>query len=114
MKSNVDFIGRAAVQAQLQGGVKKWLATFTAAPEVVLLGRETIYRNGERVGWLSSGGFGHTVGKSIGMGFVRHPGGVNEDFVLSGTYELEVASERVPAEVHLAPLYDPKGLRVKA
>ncbi len=114
MKSNVDFIGRAAVEAQLSGGVKKRLATFAAAPEVVLLGRETIYRNGERVGWLSSGGFGHTVGKSIGLGYVRHPGGVTEDFVMSGSYELEVASERVPAKVHLEPLHDPKGLRVKA
>jgi sarcosine dehydrogenase len=48
------------------------------------------------------------------MGFVRHPGGVTEDFVLSGSYELEVASERVPAQVTLEPLYDPKNLRVKA
>lgn len=114
MRSNADFIGRAAVEAQLSGGVKKRLATFTAAPEVVLLGRETIYRDGQRVGWLSSGGFGHTVGKAIGLGYVRHPGGVTEDFLRSGAYELEVASERVPAELHLEPLYDPKGARVKA
>ncbi|MFM7442711.1 MAG: aminomethyltransferase family protein, partial [Tabrizicola sp.] len=113
-RSNLDFTGRAAVEAQLAGRVRKWLATFTTAPEVVLLGRETIYRNGERVGWLSSGGFGHTVGKSIGMGFVRRAEGVDRNFVLSGTYELEVASERVPATVYLDPLYDPKGLRVKA
>jgi 4-methylaminobutanoate oxidase (formaldehyde-forming) len=114
MRSNTDFIGRDAVAAQMAGGVKKWLATFAAAPEVVLLGRETIYRDGERVGWLSSGGHGHTVGKAIGMGYVRHSGGVTEDFVRAGRYELEVASERVPAEVHLEPLYDPAGLRVKA
>ena len=114
MKSGIPFQGREAVAAQLAGGVKKRMATFTAAPDVVLLGRETIYRNGERVGWLSSGGFGHTLQKSIGMGFVRHPGGVTEDFVVSGTYELEVASERVPAQVTLEPLYDPKNLKVKA
>ncbi len=113
LKSNVDFIGRAAVEEQLSRGVKKWLATFTAAPDVVLLGRETIYRNGERVGWLSSGGFGHTIGRAIGLGYVRHPEGVTADFVRSGSYELEVASERVPAQVHLAPLHDPGGLRVK-
>ncbi len=114
VKSEIPFLGRDAVAAQLAGGVKKRLATFTAAPDVVLLGRETIYRNGERVGWLSSGGYGHTIGKSIGMGYVRQPGGVTEDFVLSGTYELEVASERVPAQVSLEPLYDPKNLKVKA
>lgn len=113
MKSGADFIGRDAIAAQLATGVKKRLATFTADPSVVLLGRETIYRDGRRVGWLSSGGYGHTVGKSIGLGYVRHPEGVTEDFVLSGSYELEVASERVPAQVTLAPLYDPQNLRVK-
>ena len=114
MKSGLPFQGRDAVAAQLASGVKKRMATFTTAPDVVLLGRETIYRNGERVGWLSSGGFGHTIQKSIGMGFVRHPNGVTEDFILSGSYELEVASERVPAEVTLVSLYDPKNLMVKA
>jgi len=113
LKSGTDFRGRAAVEAQRAGGVKKRLATFTAAPDVILSGRETIYRDGERCGWLSSGGYGHTIGKAIGMGYVRHPDGVTRDYVLGGTYELEVAGERAPAEVTLAPLYDRKGLRVK-
>ena len=114
MKSDIPFQGRDAVAAQLASGVKKRMATFTTPPDIVLLGRETIYRNGERVGWLSSGGFGHTIQKSIGMGFVRHPAGVTEDYVMSGSYELEVASERVPAEVSLASLFDPQNLKVKA
>jgi sarcosine dehydrogenase len=114
MKSGVDFIGRTAVAAQLAGGVKKRLAGFTVDdPSVNLLGRETIYRNGERVGWLSSGGFGHTVGKPIGYGFIRRDG-VDEAFMTSGSYELEVASERVPARLHLGALYDPTHARVKA
>ena len=82
-------------------------------PEVVLLGRETIYRDGARVGWLASGGYGYTVGRSIGYGYVRDPAGVDRDHVLAGRYELEVAGERVPAEVFLDPLYDPKGERVR-
>jgi sarcosine dehydrogenase len=114
MKSGLPFLGREAVAGQLTNGVKKRLASFTAAPDVILLGRETITRNGVRVGWLSSGGYGHTVRQSIGMGYIRHPEGVTEDFILSGTYELEVASERVPAKVHLTPLFDPQNLRVKS
>jgi 4-methylaminobutanoate oxidase (formaldehyde-forming) len=115
MKSGVDFIGRAAVAAQLKGGVKKLLAGFTVDdPNVILLGRETIYRNGERVGWLSSGGFGHTLGKPIGYGFVRRAAGVDEAFLTSGRYELEAASERVPAQLHLGALYDPGNARIKA
>ena len=73
----------------------------------MLLGRETLYRDGERVGWLSSGGFGYTLDKSIGYGYVRDPAGVDRDYLLSGRYELEVATERVPCELHLGPLYDP-------
>jgi len=114
LRSNIDFKGRAAVQAQRESGVKKMLATFTTDPDVILSGRETIYRNGERCGWLSSGGYGHTLGRGIGMGYVRNPAGVDRDYVLSGRYELEVATERFPAEVTLDPLYDPGMARIKA
>jgi 4-methylaminobutanoate oxidase (formaldehyde-forming) len=114
LRKNTAFKGREAAAAQKEGGVKKMLACFTVDPEVVLLGRETIYRNGERVGWLTSGGYGHTLGQSIGYGYVRNAGGVDADYVLGGDYELEVATERVKATVHMQPLYDPKMERVKA
>ena len=80
---------------------------------MVLLGRETIYRNGERVGWLTSGGFGHTVGQGIGMGYVRNTDGVDQGFLTSGDYELEVACKRIPAQLSMHPAYDPKSVRVK-
>ncbi|MFV2051628.1 GcvT family protein [Aliiroseovarius sp. YM-037] len=113
LRKNIPFKGRDAAEAQRDGGVKKMLVCFTVDPDVVLLGRETIYRDGERVGWLTSGGFGYTVSKSIGYGYVRNIDGVDADYVTSGTYELEVATERVPCEVQLGPLYDPKMERVK-
>ncbi|MGR3292101.1 MAG: GcvT family protein, partial [Paracoccaceae bacterium] len=114
LRKNIPFKGRDAVAAQLESGVKKMLSCFTVRdPEIVLLGRETIYRNGERVGWLTSGGYGYTVEKSIGYGYVRHTSGVNRDYVANGEYELEVATVRVPCTVEMAPLYDPKMLRIK-
>jgi 4-methylaminobutanoate oxidase (formaldehyde-forming) len=67
------------------------------------------------VGWLTSAGYGHTVRKSIGYGYVRDAeNGVDAAAVLSGAYELEVATERVPASVFLTPLYDPGMRRIKA
>ena len=114
MKSNIPFKGREAVQTQRDSGVKKIMATFTCDGDVILSGRETIYRNGERCGWLSSAGFGHTLGKSIGMGYVRSDEAIDKEHVLSGEYELEVATRRVKAEVTLAPLYDPKMAKVKS
>jgi 4-methylaminobutanoate oxidase (formaldehyde-forming) len=95
-------------------GVDKMLAGFAVAdPDVLLLGRETIYCNGERCGWLTSGGWGYTVERNIGYGYVRNGNGVDRDYVLSGTYELEVATERVPCDVFMEPLYDPGMERVK-
>lgn len=114
LRKDIAFRGRGAVEAQQRDGVKKMLACFTADPAVVLLGRETIYRNGERVGWLTSGGYGYTVEKSIGYGYVRNPAGVDRAYIEAGTYELEVATTRVPCAVHTAPLYDPGMARVKA
>ena len=53
------------------------------------------------------------VGQGLGMGYVRNADGVDRDFLLSGDYELDVASERVPAKLSLQAAYDPKSERVK-
>jgi 4-methylaminobutanoate oxidase (formaldehyde-forming) len=116
LKSAEPFLGRDALAARVGAPLAKRLTTFTVAdPEVMLLGRETILRDGERVGYLTSGGWGYTVRANIGMGYVRNPAGVSDDFLKTGTYELEVARQRVPAELHLSGvLYDPAMARVKA
>ena len=75
----------------------------------MLLGRETIFRDGQRSAGSPAAGSGYTVGKNIGYGYVRNPDGVDDALLTSGTYELEVATERVPCRLHLAPLYDPRG-----
>jgi 4-methylaminobutanoate oxidase (formaldehyde-forming) len=111
----MDFIGRDALINQTQSPLTKVLACFTVEDaNIVLLGRETIYRNGKRVGWLSSAGWGYTVNTNIGYGYVRNDAGIDNAYLLSGSYELDVAGESVPARIHLRPLYDPDGLRVRS
>ena len=57
--------------------LKKRFAGFTLDdPDAVLVGRETILRDGAPVGYLTSGGYGYTIGKSVGYGYVRNEGGV--------------------------------------
>lgn len=114
LRSNTAFKGRDAMLAQQQNGVAKMLACFTVAdPDVVLLGRETIFRDGKHAGWLTSGGYGHTLGESIGYGYVRNGDGVDKAYVLAGDYELEVATRRIACKVTMTPLYDPKMTRIK-
>jgi len=78
------------------------------------MGRETIYRDGENVGWITSGGHGHTVDCEIGLGYVRHADGVSDDFLTSANYEIEIATRRFPATLHTEALYDPENARIRA
>jgi len=114
LRKNTDFLGRRALEKVSGEALKKRFVGFTVDDtDVVLVGRETILRNGEPVGYLTSGGYGYTIGKNIGYGYVRNADGVSDDFLTSGEYELVVAMDRTPAKIWLEPMYDAKGERVK-
>jgi 4-methylaminobutanoate oxidase (formaldehyde-forming) len=74
---------------------------------------EPILRDGIIVGSVTTGAWGHRISASLGMGYVSNENGVNEDWLASGTWEVEVAWKRYPAEVQLRPWYDPAGDRIK-
>lgn len=115
LKANIDFIGRAALESKSQKPLQKMLVGFTTEREdVVLVGRETILRDGKFAGYLTSGGYGYTVERPIGYGYVRNAEGVSDQYVMAGSYELVVAQERVKATAHLKPIYDPNNEKIKA
>ena len=109
------FIGREALQQQKQQGLGRRLVQFALDdPLPLLYHNEPIWRNGVIVGRITSGMFGHTLGQSLGMGYVANPDGLaDRDYILGGDYAIEVAGERVAAKASLAGWYDPKSLRVK-
>ena len=109
------FFGKEAMLEQRENGVKKRLVQFALDdPEPLMYHNEPIWRNDEIVGYITSGMFGHAVGKSLGMGYVENEDGVDTAYVNEGTYEIEVACERFPATASLRPFYDPKSERVKS
>ncbi len=109
-----DFIGRDAVIARKESGPKSRLVQFMLSdPEPLLFHNEPILRDGEYVGYLSSGNYGHTLGGAIGMGYVPSEGEKAADVLASG-YEIDVCGVRVKAHASLRPMYDPKGERAKA
>ncbi len=63
--------------------------------------------------WITSGEYGHTPGRSIGMGYVENGDGVTPRYIRSGSYEIEIATERFPAKARLTAPYDPKSERVR-
>jgi sarcosine dehydrogenase len=115
VKSALDFQGRDAL-LKLQGQpLKKRFMGFTVDDEsAVLVGRETILRNGEFAGYLTSGGYGYTIKKPIGYGYIRNADGASDQWLSEGRYELVIANEAKPATLLMQAPYDPKNLRVKA
>ena len=114
LASDISFKGREALEMEASKPLSKLLTCFTVNdPDVVLLGRETIYRDDERVGYLCSGGWGYTVRKNVGYGYVRNTDGVDRTYLKSGDYELEIAGKRVNCQLQLETLYDPKMEKIK-
>ena len=109
------FIGKDALQRQRQTGVTTRLVQFALDDsDALLYHNEPIWRDGTIVGETTSGMYGHTLARSLGMGYVSNPNGVADaDYINSGRYEIDVAGIRIPATASLQPFYDPQSLRVK-
>ena len=115
LKSDSPFIGRDALLSAQAAPLTKRFTGFTLSdPDAVLVGRETILRDGQPVGYLTSGGYGYTLGQSIGYGYVRNASGVEPDWLAAGRYELVVAGETLPARITLTSPFDPDGRRIRA
>ncbi len=82
-------------------------------PEAMLYLHEPILRDGKIVGHLTSGNYGHTLGGSIGVGYVKCPDGVTADYLAAGQFEIDVGGDRIPAKASLRAMYDPKGKRTR-
>lgn len=109
-----QFIGRDAVLRKKDAGLDRRLLQFRLTdPEPLLYHNEPILRDGQIVGFLTSGAYGHHLGGAMGLGYVPCAGEKPAD-VLASTYEIDVAGTRVKAEVSLKPMYDPASERVKA
>lgn len=113
-----EFIGRAAYEAELAGGgPARRLVTFVVDPDpdapADVLGDEPIWHGGEVVGWVTSGGYGHHVGRSIALGYV--PTAISTPDGPGGEgFEIEIIGQRRPARLQPEPLFDPAGLRMRA
>ena len=110
-KTKTDFIGADAVARKRDEGLSSRMVQFRLTdPEPLLYHNEPILRDGEMIGYLSSGNYGHHLGAAIGMGYVPSKGEKPGDVVAS-SYEIEVAGVRVPADASLRPMNDPKSER---
>lgn len=111
LKKN-DFIGReAAAKEKADGPTFKRITLKVDAVDADVLGDEAIFHDGEVIGWVTSGGYGHRVKASLAQGYVpaKYTNGAG-----NGTFEVEILGEKRTAELLHEPPFDPEGLRMRA
>jgi len=109
------FIGRDALAEIKARGTphRRMVQVMLQDPEPLLHGNELIYLNNTEVGYLQVGGYGHTLGGAVGLGFVELDRPVTAEVVARGDWEVEVAGERIKATASLKPMLDPRMQRIK-
>jgi 4-methylaminobutanoate oxidase (formaldehyde-forming) len=110
------FNGRDALLALKERGVSRRLVQFALAdPDAFAYHDEPVYRDGVLAGRVSSAAYGHTLGRTVALGYVTAPEpGTPASWYRAGNYEIEIAGERVPADSSLRPMYDPASQRPRS
>jgi dimethylglycine dehydrogenase len=106
-----DFIGReATLRERDDGGSARRLVTLEVdAEDADASGYEPVWRNGRRVGFVTSGGYGHTLCKSLAMALV------DRDCAAEGTVlTTHIVGVERPARILAPSPYDPQGKRMRA
>ncbi len=105
-----DFVGKDAALAESTAGPKKTLVTMVVdTDDIDVCNDEAIMNDGEAIGYVSSGGYAHHVGKSVALGYLP-----TELAKAGARVEVEIMGESYPAEILGKPLYDSNGGRMRS
>jgi len=104
------FVGREAALAERATGAKRrFVVLEVEARDAEVVGYESIMKDGTAVGYVTSGAFGHCVGKSLAAGYV--PATLANE---GERFAIDIFGELCAATVRLDPLYDPQGARLRS
>jgi 4-methylaminobutanoate oxidase (formaldehyde-forming) len=108
------FVGREALAKQRESGplTTRLVNVLLDSPDHDLIGDEPVYWDGDPVGHVRSGAFGHSLGAACGIADVSRDTGVTAGDLAAGSFEIDVAGTRVPARVSLRPFFDPERARI--
>jgi len=105
-----EFIGKQAAMEERARGPQKCLVSMTVeTKDIDVSNDEAILKDGECVGYVTSGGYAHTIGRSMAMGYV--PAGLAK---ADTSLEVEINGEMYAARVIDKPLYDPAGEKMRS
>lgn len=100
---NGDYIGKSAIMQQKEIGINRKLVYLTIDNQVPIWGFESVYRNGEPVGYLRRAEFAYSLNNSIGKAYIskKDKSFVDDLYLKSGDYEVEVLGRKYSAKCYL-------------
>ena len=116
LKKPGGFIGRDAVLAKKAAGplTRRLVQVLVKDPEPLLYHAEIVRRDGRPVGYVRAASYGHTLGGAVGLAMVDAGEPIDQAWLDSGRWEVDIAGTLYPASASLRPLYEPQMTRVKA
>ena len=114
LKKPGGFIGKEAVLAQKARGplTRRLVQVLIKDPQPLMFHAEVVHRDGVPVGYVRAASYGHTLGGAVGLAMIEPKVVVDEDYLGSGRWEVDIAGRRYPAAVSARPLYDPQMKRI--
>jgi 4-methylaminobutanoate oxidase (formaldehyde-forming) len=114
LKKPQGFIGKEAVVAQKQRGplTRRLVQVLVKDPQPLMFHAEVLHRDGVPVGYVRAASYGHTLGGAVGLAMVEGKTVVDEEYLGSGRWDIDIAGRRYPALVSARPLYDPQMKRI--
>lgn len=103
-RKGMDFVGREALERARAVEPGRRLVSVHA-PDAVLWHGESLLRDGERAGHVTSASLAPTLGGSVGLAWIHGP--------VEGSWQVEIRGEPVPCRVGADPIYDPRGERLR-
>ena len=116
LNTTIDFLGRTALEEARQRGARRRLTSFVVDdPSLMLWGGELVLRNGVPSGQVTSGAWGGTLGRSVGLAFIWNPEEetLSKEFLSEGTYQLNVGGTLSGITLHAKAPYDPENKKIR-
>jgi heterotetrameric sarcosine oxidase gamma subunit len=109
------FIGREAVLAQKEGGPlrRRLVQVLVTDPEPMMFHAEVVRRGGKPAGYIRAASYGFTLGGAVGLAMIDADEPIDQAYLDSGDWTVQIGNSVYPAVASLRPMYDPGNKRIR-
>jgi len=109
------FIGRDAVLAQKARGplTRRLVQVLVTDPKPLMFHAEIVRRDGRPAGYIRSASYGFTLGGAVGLAMIDADEPINQAYLDTGEWTVQIGDAVYPAAMSLRPMYDPRNERIQ-